>query len=132
VRRRAHLPELRLELEQRLQILLGNPLVGELGRDGVQAFEPERELVLALGAMPARLPQRFQRGVVRSTEAESVRMVSFQQARRLVVQARPAGIMPREGKELARLDPAAFKRAAREPCQPRLLPLEGGRVHSAL
>jgi hypothetical protein len=62
VRRRAHLPELRLELEQRLQILLGNPLVGELGRDGVQAFEPERELVLALGAMPARLPKRLQRG----------------------------------------------------------------------
>ena len=62
MRWRAHLPELRLEIEQRLQILLGKPLVGELGRDGVQAFEPERELVLALGAMPTGLPKRLQRG----------------------------------------------------------------------
>ena len=39
-----------------LQILLGKPLLGELRRDGVQAFEPEREFVLALCTdLPKRL-----------------------------------------------------------------------------
>ena len=53
---RDHLPEPGFELEQRLQILLGKPLLGELRRDGVQAFEPEREFVLALCTdLPKRL-----------------------------------------------------------------------------
>ena len=53
---RDYLPEPGLELEQRLQILLGKPLLGELRRDGVQAFESESEFVLApCTGLPKRL-----------------------------------------------------------------------------
>jgi hypothetical protein len=41
---------------------LGKPSSRELSRQGVQAFETERELVLAFGAMGAGLPERLQRG----------------------------------------------------------------------
>jgi hypothetical protein len=62
VQRLKRLPDPRFEIEQRLQVFLGKALVGELSRQGVQAFETERELVLALGAMGAGLPERLQRG----------------------------------------------------------------------
>ncbi|MBC8013278.1 MAG: hypothetical protein H7X74_04240 [Methyloceanibacter sp.] len=53
------LTETRLEIAERFQILLRNPLLGELGEDHMKALGAERDLVLALSVVPMGLPQRL-------------------------------------------------------------------------
>jgi hypothetical protein len=55
-------PETRFEIDEWLQVFFGEPLLGELSHDGVQALGAERELALAIaGIVAMRLAKRLER-----------------------------------------------------------------------
>jgi hypothetical protein len=77
LRLRHELTEARLKRDERLQILLRNPLLGELGDDHMKALGAERERVLALSIVAMGPPQCLSAAPMRSTDGESVCMAAI-------------------------------------------------------
>jgi hypothetical protein len=59
---RLGLAEARLKLDEGLQVLLRESLLGKLGDDHVKTLGSEQGLVVALGIARMDLPQRSERG----------------------------------------------------------------------